>query len=193
MSAKVGDWAEYTTTMKEPPGQAPMVMRYALVEKSAKKMALEIDGKTPMGPLVMRMEFQPGSEPNTWKVSAARMSMGGQPPTEMPVPENTPPLRKGGDEGDLVGKGSVKTAVGTFDCKQFKKSLDMKSAGVASTMTIHLWMSDKVPPVGLVKQETGDGKLSSILTATGSGATAKLSQPGKPAPQAKPAPAPAKK
>src|SRR4051794_14228858 len=120
-AAPQGSWAEYVTSMK---GQTQkLTMRYALVEKSAKKMALEIDGQTPMGQLIMRMEFTPAKEPNAWQISGAKVSMGGQPPQDMPVPANTPPLKKGEDLGEVVGKSAVKTAVGTFDTKQYKKTM----------------------------------------------------------------------
>src|SRR6478609_11615492 len=171
-AAPQGAWAEYVTSMK---GQTQkLTMRYALVEKSAKKMALEIDGTTPMGQLIMRMEFTPAKEPNAWQISAAKVSMGGQPPQDMPVPANTPLLKKGEDLGEVVGKSSVKTAVGTFDTKQYKKAMPQG--------TLNMWMSDKVLPVGLVKQELADGQLSTILTATGTGATSKMASiPAKPA------------
>lgn len=174
--APQGAWAEYETTMK---GQAQkLTMRYALVEKTAKKMALEINGQTPMGALVMRMELTPGDGPNSWKVSGAQMSMGGQPPKDMPVPPNTPPIKKGEGVGKVVGHGAVKTAVGTFETKQYESSIPQG--------TINIWMSDKVAPVGLVKQELSDGQLTTILTATGTGATSKMPPPGKPEGEAKP-------
>jgi hypothetical protein len=178
-----GTWAEYTTSSKDQP-QQKMVMRYALVEKNAKKMALEISGTTPMGPLVMRMEFVPGEAPGTWKVSAASRSMGGSPPENMPVPPDAPVLKKGQEQGNLVGKSTVKTPIGSFDCKEYALTVGPKK--------LNLWMSDKALPVGLVKQELEGGQVTGILTATGSGATSKM--PAKPgaAPGAKPAPAPKK-
>jgi hypothetical protein len=180
--APQGSWAEYETTMKGQ--QQKLTMRYALVEKSAKKMALEINGNTPMGALVMRMELAPGDAPNTWKVSAAQMSMGGAAPKDMPVPATTPPIKKGEGVGKVVGHGAVKTAVGTYECKQYETSIPQGN--------INIWMSDKVAPVGLVKQEMSDGQLTTILTATGTGAVSKMPPPGAKPEAEKPA-KPAKK
>ena len=161
--APVGSWAEYTTSMK---GRTEQVkIRYSLVERSAKKMALEIDGQTPMGALLMRMEYEPAGE-GAWKLSKAKMQMGGGAAQEMPIPPSTPLLKKGDELGEVVGKSSVKTAVGTFDAKQYKKTLPQG--------TFDLWMSDKVFPVGLVKQSDAEGKLTTVLTGTGTGATAKM-------------------
>src|SRR5205807_9515471 len=57
--AKPGAWAEYTMTMK---GQAQQIkMRYAVVEKTDKQMALEIDSSTPMGDMHMAMTFEPST------------------------------------------------------------------------------------------------------------------------------------
>jgi hypothetical protein len=166
-SAPQGTWAEYETTMKGQ--QQKLTMRYALVEKSAKKMVLEVDGQTPMGALVMRMELSPGDAPNSWKMSGASMSMGGAPPRDMPVPATAPPIKKG-ELGKVIGHGAVKTAVGTFECKQYEST--MENAGKKST--IKMWMSDKVGPVGLVKQELDEAQLTTILTATGTGAKSKM-------------------
>jgi hypothetical protein len=134
----------------------------------------------------MRMELTPGDTPNTWKVSGAQMSMGGAAPKDMPVPANTPPIKKGEGVGKVVGHSAVKTAVGTFESKQYESSIPQG--------TINIWMSDKVPPVGLVKQELADGQLTTILTAQGTGATSKMPPPGaKPAEEAKPTAKPAAK
>lgn len=170
--APVGSWAEYTTTMK---GRNETVkIRYALVEKTAKSMAIEIDGTTPMGPVLMRMEYQPTGA-DAYKISKAIMQMGTNAPQEMPVPPNAPLLKKGEEVGEPVGKTSIKTAAGTFDCKQFRKTIPQG--------TFDLWMNDKVLPVGLVKQASQDGTLMTILSATGTGATSKMSKlpPAKPA------------
>jgi hypothetical protein len=174
--APIGSWAEYTTSMK---GRTEQVkIRYSLVERNAKKMALEIDGQTPMGALLMRMEYEPAGE-GAWKLSKAKMQMGGGAAQDMPIPPNTPLLKKGDELGEVVGKSAIKTAVGTFEAKQYKKTLPQG--------TFDLWMSDKVFPVGLVKQADAEGKLTTVLTGTGTGATSKMGAAAPaPAPSAKP-------
>jgi len=185
--AHEGSWAEYETTMKGQPTK--LTMRYALVEKTAKKMALEISGSTPMGPLVMRMELQPGSEPNSWKVAGAQMSMGGAPPKDMPVPATTPPIKKGEGVGKVIGHGAIKTALGTFECKQYETEIPQG----AEVKKINIWMSDKVGPVGLVKQEMSDGQLTTILVKQGTGAKSSMPAPGAAPAEAKPEAKPVKK
>jgi hypothetical protein len=178
-SAPQGAWAEYETTMK---GQAQKItMKYALVEKSAKKMALEVSGQTPMGPVLMRMELTPASEPDTWKISAAKVKMGDKPAQDQPIPDSTPPIKKGGGAGTAVGHGAVKTPVGSFECKQYKMSMPTPGG----PQDINIWMSDKVTPVGLVKQDMNNGQLTTILSATGTGAKSQLDAAAAPAKPAK--------
>jgi hypothetical protein len=176
--APSGAWAEYETSVKGNP--KVVKVRYALIEKSAKKIAIEIDTNTPpLGAVVIRMEYEPAAAatPGEWKLAHARMLAGGADAQEMPIPPNTPNLKKG-DVGQVVGSSSVKTAVGTFDCKQYRATLPQG--------TFDLWMSDKAFPVGLVKQSDPEGKFTTVLTATGTGATTKMTAA---APAAKPAPA----
>ena len=66
----------------------------------AKMIALEIDSQTPMGPLLMHMEYAP-SGPDGWKISRAKMQMGSGPAQEMPVAqlqqEPVPGAQQAGD------------------------------------------------------------------------------------------------
>lgn len=176
--AEVGAWAEYTTAVKGKPDA--IKVRYALVEKTAKRIAIEIDGQTPMGPLLVRMEFEAGG-PDSWKLTKARMQMAGASAQDMPMPAEVPTIKKGEKVGELVGKSALKTPSGTFDTEQYRKSF--QQGGV--NMTIDFWMSDKVLPVGLVKQSTTDGNLTTLLAATGTGATSKMAKPA--TPEGKPA------
>src|SRR5260370_42545476 len=73
--AKSGQWAEYTMSMK---GQAQTIkMRYAVVERSDKLLGLEVDSKTPMGPVLMHMQFNQAG-PESWNLAKAVAQTGGQ-------------------------------------------------------------------------------------------------------------------
>lgn len=186
MKAPVGSWAEYVTTMKGRPDQ--MKVRFALVEKTAKTFALEMDGQTPMGPMLMRMDYVAAGE-GVWKIAKLRMQQGASAPAEVPIPPNAPPLKKGETVGEPVGTSSVKTPAGTFDAKQYRKKIEQGPV----KMTVDLWMSDKVLPVGLVKQSSEDTGFVMMLAATGNGATSKMAVgEAKPANKPAAAPAPAK-
>jgi hypothetical protein len=169
--AKVGTWAEYVTTMKGRPEQVKV--RYTLVERSDKRIAVEMDGTTPMGPMLVRMDYVPAGA-NAWKVERARMQLGAQGAVEVPIPPSTPLLKKGADDSDLVGKSTVKTPIGSFECKQFKKS--MQGAQGQPPMVFNVWISDKALPVGLVKQATVDENLTVMLTAVGEGGKPKMTE-----------------
>jgi hypothetical protein len=185
MKAPVGSWAEYVTTMK---GRTEAVkFKYSVVEKNPKRVVIEVDGTTPMGAMLMRMEYEPAGE-GALKVTKARMQMGDAAPMDMPIPPGTPLLKKDADTSDLVGKETVKTAIGTFDCKKYKKTV---SQGPVN-MTFHVWISDKALPIGLVKQANVEETLVVTLTATGTGATAKMKASAEPAKKPE-EPAPGKK
>src|SRR4029079_3577778 len=66
--APVGSWAEYDMMVGTQKGTT---MRYALVEKSAKALAIEIE--TLMPPLVMRMDFSAAPSGDGWNLSRVRM------------------------------------------------------------------------------------------------------------------------
>jgi hypothetical protein len=184
VKAPEGSWAQYVTTIK---GQEKsFTMKHAVVEKSAKKIVLEVDGQTPLGYILAQMVFVPGDQPDTWKITSQKMSMEGQPPQEAP-PSNVV-LKKGTGPGPVVGTSTVKTPVGTYETKQYKITLPQG--------TVNVWLTDKVPPVGLVKQEAANGAVTTTLSATGTGATSKMAEllkkTAKPATEEKAKPAPKK-
>jgi len=174
MAAPLGTWAEYTTTMQG--FDKTMTNRYSLVEKTKKRITLEVEGTAAVGSMLMRMEFEPAGK-DAWKLAHARLSLNGGEVKEWPVQATNPPLRKGDVLGEVVGAvTSVAVPAGKFDCQQYKK----KVAQGNLNMVINLWINDTIPPIGLVKQTDDTGKLVTVLTATGKGAVAKMtSKPGK--------------
>jgi hypothetical protein len=158
--ASAGAWADYTM---DKDGQAHATMRYALVEKSAKAMAVEVSSTTP--PLVMRMDLV-ANGPTAWRLERMRMQIGGGQVTDAQIPEGADRLiRKDGNLGTLVGKETIKTPAGSFECKHYKQELPQGEADV--------WMSDKALPGGIVQSRVAALGIKMTLTATGSGAAAK--------------------
>jgi hypothetical protein len=177
-TAKVGSWADYTMTVPTgATGVSPKV-RYAIVEKSAGKIVLEIDTETPKGEVDMRLDFA-AQGADAWRVTSGKIKLGPQ-LIDMPAGEISaaPVLKKGGTPGDLVGVENVVTGAGTFACKHYRKTLSagpMPGAPAgqpAQTMVVELWMNEKVSPTGLVKSSLGP--MSLVLAATGEGAQAKV-------------------
>jgi hypothetical protein len=183
--SKNGQWAEYTMSMK---GQAQTIkMKYAIVEKTDKTLALEVDSQTPMGPVLMHMAFEPVGV-DAWKLTKARMQMGTSVQDMPPAALAQGGIKKNDAPGKLIGTEEVKTAVGSFSCKHYQKVAPKEAGG----STIDMWMNDKVLPTGLVKMADSRGA-EAVLSAVGTDAKAKLSATGAPtpAPGAAAAPAPA--
>jgi hypothetical protein len=159
--APVGAWAEYNMTVGTAKGTT---MRYSLVEKSAKAIALEIE--TQMPAILMRMDFSANGE--AWKLSRIRMKMGTSAVQEVPPPETGADeiIKKGGSFGKLLGSETLKTGAGSFECKHYKQ--------VTAQGDGEVWMSDKVLPSGLVQTVVSALGAKITLNAVGTGATAKI-------------------
>jgi hypothetical protein len=166
--SKQGQWAEYTMSMKGQP--QTIKMRYALVEKTPKTMGLEVDSQTPMGPVLMHMQFdQAGTQ---WKLHKARMQLGANPAQDMPQGQLAGgDIKKGDLPGKLIGTESIKTPAGTFSTKHYQKQVQVPGGQGAST--IDVWMNDKAMPTGLVKMSDAHGA-TAVLTAMGSDAKPKM-------------------
>ena len=191
--SKAGQWSEYTMTAKGQP--QTIKMKYALVAKSAKEAAYEIDSVTPMGPVLLHMAYEPG-DADTWKLVKARMQIGAN-SQDMPANQlSQGGIKKGDVFGKLIGTEQIKTAVGTYSCKHYQKPIPV-DANTPAGSTIDVWMSDKALPTGMVKMADSRGA-EAVLTAAGADAKAKMDitapLPGATPPPAAPASsAPAKK
>jgi hypothetical protein len=158
--AQKGAWAEYAMTVGTQKGTT---MRYSLVEKSAKALALEIETTVPA--LVMRMDFASAGE--GWNLQRIRMRLGTGPVQEVPPPENAGQLiKKGGNFGTLLGSETLKTPAGSYECKHYKQTTEQGEAEV--------WMSDKALPSGLVQTLVSGLGAKITLVAVGGGATTKI-------------------
>jgi hypothetical protein len=166
--AKNGQWAEYTMSMK---GQAQSIkMRYALVEKSDKTIGLEVDSNTPMGPMLMHMQFTSGGA-DTWNMTKAVAKIGEQKQYMTAEQLKTGDVKKSDTPGKLVGTESVTVPAGKFEAKHYTRKVSMPGAGGETTLDV--WMSDKVEPTGLVKMAASNG-VEAVLTATGNDAKSQL-------------------
>jgi hypothetical protein len=166
LKAKQGSWADYTMSKG---GKDPIKIRYSLVERSASKLALEVDSATPKGEMILHFEFVPQGD--AWKVVSGKLQLGDQ---HQDFPQQilaaSPAMKASDAPGDLVGNEDVTTPLGALHCKHYKKSLDDTGKGPA----LDVWISDKVSPTGLVKSTMDAMGIQMTLLATGSGAAAKL-------------------
>jgi hypothetical protein len=170
LKAKPGAWADYTMSGK---GEAkPVTIRYALIERSASKFALEIDSATPKGEMVIHFDFvAQGTDGSAWKVVSGKMQLGEQ-KMDLPAAQlaSSPPLKTSDSPGQLVGSEDLTTPVGPFACKHYKKA--MLEGGKGPSLDV--WINDKVSPTGLVKSTLDAMGVQMTLLATGSGAQSKL-------------------
>ena len=167
MKAPVGAWADYVMSKE---GEAEKVnVRYTLVQRDAKHIALEIDSKTPMGHMLMRLQFEPDG--SKWKLSKAKVKVGSGDARDAPMPPDDPSnvFGKADDFGKKIGHESVAAAGGKHDTNHFRR----KTEGEDGALETDVWIDDKVFPVGLVKLTDGRGSKVE-LSGTGMGGTAQL-------------------
>jgi hypothetical protein len=110
---------------------------------------------------------------DTWKMVKAAMSVNSQPPVNYPVPPaQASVFQRGKIEGQADGSEQIKTDAGLFECKRYKIT-----DGPATYC-----FSEKVTPIGLVRQTLGD-KLVTVLTAAGNGASSRMPPAAKKPPE----------
>jgi hypothetical protein len=130
-------------------------------------MSIEVQSDTPMGAVLMRMNFEPDGAAG-WKLTSAKMQMGTSPVQEMPPPPSGGGIKKNDTPGKLVGSESVTTPAGTFACKHYQRAA--KGAGDTA---MDFWVNEKALPTGLVKMTAANGA-EAVLTNTGGDAKARL-------------------
>lgn len=157
--APVGSWAEYV--MRKEEEQQTVRARYTLVQRDAKKMALELDSATPMGRLLMRLEFAPDGA-RGWKLKKALTKLGDAAPVDghLSAQELGTVLSKDDVPGDPVGRETVVVKGGSYQADHFVRKAERWSTDI--------WVDEKVFPIGLVKLL--DAQHASVeLIATGRG------------------------
>jgi hypothetical protein len=181
--APIGSWAEYRLEM--PGAPAPLKQRMALVGRDPNGHVVEMrveGGPIPGGgPVTLRVVVDPDAS-KTDRVRKVVMQMGDQDPMEMPI---GPQMQQGQftqlDPKKIIGTETIKVPAGELETKHYR---DQRPGGPP----MDAWVSEDVPPFGLVKVETmaqGPGappgtKVAMVLTARGTGAKPSITKPVKP-------------
>jgi hypothetical protein len=182
--AVVGSWAEYGMSF----GEINMKSRWALVARDASSTTLEMSmqgGPTAQmgGKVTLKMVLDPDPIGAAKPVKQMVMQIGDGDPMQAPPDAPTQKFQKP-DAKTLIGKESIKVQAGTFPTTHYR---DHSPVG-----TVDVWVSEEVPPLGLVKVVTtpepagGETKQPPIppatmeLAATGTGAKPTITKPAKP-------------
>jgi hypothetical protein len=181
----VGSWADYTMTV----GQlAKMKMRMALVGKSPAGNIIEttVDGEMLAqlgGKMVMQVTLAPGAEKDGTAKKLV-MQVGSGDPMEMPIEMTGGKQFTKPNPKTLLKAETITVAAGTFKTKHYR---DKSSKGEK----VDFWISEDVPPFGLVKIEAEQkgnpqikGPVVLELAAKGADAKALVTKPAKPFDQA---------
>jgi len=204
----VGSWAEYTMKIGLGAGMT-VKSRWALVARDANSNTIETSAEGPPlepvgGKMLMKLVLVPDPVKSDRPVKQMVLKRGETDPMDMPLDLPGMPVQRfeKPDPKKLVGKETVKVAAGTFKASHYRD--------VSDTATIDLWISDEVPPLGVLKLTTvpkpgAQGPMGQPLppvdmqlTAKGKDAKPVITKPAKPfdpaalRPGAPPAPAPAK-
>ncbi len=136
----VGAWAEYSMTM----GSISLSSRWALVARDSSSNTLELtsSGAAMSKPVVLRMVLAADPTTNPKLKKPIVVKLGHDDP--MLAPPDTPVQRfQRPDPKSLVGQEEIKVAAGTFATSHYR---DKNAMGI-----VDVWVSDKVPPLGVVK------------------------------------------
>jgi hypothetical protein len=157
-----------------------------LVARDASSTTLEMSmqgGPTAQmgGKITLKMVLDPDPVTAAKPVKEIVMQIGDGAPMQAPPDAPTQKFQKP-DPKTLVGKESIKVEAGTFKTTHYR---DHSPAG-----TVDVWVSEEVPPLGLVKVlttpepgATGQPPVPPAameLTGTGTGAKPTITKPAKP-------------
>jgi hypothetical protein len=181
----VGSWADYNMSV----GQlAKMKMRMALVSKGATGSIMEttVEGEmlAPLGgKMVMQVTMGPGVEKDG-NAKKLVMQVGTSDPMEMPLDMTGAKQFTKPNPKTLLKSETITVAAGTFKTKHYR---DKSAKGEK----VDFWISEDVPPLGLVKIEAEQkgnpqikGSVTLELAAKGADAKALITKPAKPFDQA---------
>jgi hypothetical protein len=181
----IGSWADYNMTIGS---LAKMKMRMALVGKAATGTIIEstVDGEMMNalgGKMVMQMTLAPGGE-KEGNAKKLVMQIGAGDPMEMPIEMSGGKQFTKPNPKTLIKAETITVAGGTFKTKHYR---DKSAKGEK----VDFWVSEDVPPFGLVKIEAEQksnpqikGPVTLELVAKGSDAKAVVTKPAKPFDQA---------
>ncbi len=137
---EVGSWAEYKMGM----GSISLISRWALVARDATSNTLEMTttGAAVAKPVVLRMVLPADPTSSAKLKKPMAVQFGHEDP--MLAPPDTPVQRfQRPDDKNLVGKEELKVAAGTFQTRHYREKNTMG--------TVDIWVSESVPPLGVVK------------------------------------------
>jgi hypothetical protein len=177
--AALGSWAEYAMKAGERTGK----LRWALVGREGENHTLEMqmEGAMPPGapsPMTVQMSLVPNPTTSSKPVKRLVMQMGQMDPMEMPLdmPQMQEQRFQKPDPKKLVGKETIKVGAGSFPTGHYRDNVNQG--------TIDVWVSESIPPLGLVKMtltpKSGPGGMSIELTGKGTGAKPAITKPAKP-------------
>lgn len=175
-TVKPGAWAQYVMTL--PNGKMNYRMAVVGRDENATKMEVMVEGgpAAALGPVVMQLDV-PRDPKQGGKPSAVVLQLGNNGPMQLPPDHPMTPkdALERVDPKRLKGKPeSVKVPAGTFTAQRHTQA---QEGGKATA-----WLSEKVPPLGLVRMESATpmGPVTVELVKQGQGAKSSLN--GKPAP-----------
>ncbi len=174
----VGSWAEYTMTIAALPG-GPTKVRMALVGKDAKGFILEnvVEGgmAAAMGGK-MTIQITMGAEPTKGDaLKKALLQIGDGDPMELPAGMAAGQSFEKPNAANLVGEEKITVGGTVYKTKHYR-------AKSPNGHTVDSWLSEEVPPFGLVKMEmtTPQGAMKQELVAKGKDAKPIITKPAKP-------------
>jgi len=176
----VGSWASYSVTM----GEMTMRSKTALVARDASSVSMETSMEGGMmammgGKMTMKVVMDPDPTKAVKPVKQMVMQIGEQDPMLAPDTTQAQSYSKP-DPKALVGKETIKVAAGSFKTAHYRSKTEQG--------TMDVWVSETVPPTGLVKLRTsamqaGGQSLPAMvmeLKSTGAGAKSTITKPPKP-------------
>jgi hypothetical protein len=162
----VGSWAEYQMKGQ---GEAPVKMKVAVVGKEGSGYWYETVTQARERMVTkMLVSGNPNDRQNVKKII---VKSGSEQAMEMPIMGmgmGRPPAKPQKPAGKVIDKGmeTVTVPAGTFTARhmQYQDGADIVDA----------WVSEKVPPYGLIKSRTKDFEM--VLTGTGTGAKSLITE-----------------
>jgi hypothetical protein len=137
---EVGSWAEYTMTM----GSIALSSRWALVARNAKSNTIEMSTKGALidKPVTVRLVL-PADPTSSAKPSKPMViQFGDAAPMLAPKETSTQSFQRP-DAKNLVASEEIKVTAGTYKTSHYREKNAMG--------TVDIWVSEAVPPLGIVK------------------------------------------
>jgi len=170
----LGSWADYTMSMG---AMAPMTARMALVARKGSSNTIEMTVSGGMmamsgGSMVVQQQIEDDKK-GTPTVEHLVMQLGSNDPMEMPPDAARGRRFSRPDPKTLIGSETIKAGGSSFKTKHYR---DKTPEGDR----IDYWISENVPPMGLVKMEIPSSTVKIELKDRGKGAKQAITKPAQP-------------